>query len=279
LALQRWQGVLVSNDPIADYSNIRPLTEGGHGRFFLATPPARLGLGGDDVVVKVVHGGDDTAFRRFTRELRLFARVESPNLVKLYDAGQQEHSFFYSMEYCPGGSLEDRAATMDRADKRRAVAGAARAADALHEAGIVHRDIRPGNILLRADGTAVLSDLGLAQLGTGSVTSMAPTGSIGFLDPSQLLGEAAGRATDVYSLGATLHWALTGTYLHPKLDPSDPMLAVRTVLRHPPHIQRELLSADEADLIASCIDRNLAARPATAGELAVLIESLEGAAA
>lgn len=266
---------MTTHGSIADYTGIVPLGTGHHGRFFLADPPARLGLTGG-VVVKVVPGGDETAFRRFTRELRLFARVQSPYVMRLFDAGQHEDSFFYSMEYCAGGNLVD-ASSLDRAAKHRAVAQAAQAVHALHEAGIAHRDVRPGNILLRGDGTAVLADLGLAQLGTGSVTSMAPMGSLGFQDPALLLGESASRATDIYSLGATLHHVLTGQHLFPKLDPNDPMMAVRTVLRDAPHLRRELLTPDEADLIAACIDKRHDVRPATALEFAHLVDALGGA--
>ena len=184
-------------------------------------------------------------------------------------------TFFYSMEWCSGGSLAD-ATRLERGAERGAVADAARAAHALHEAGIAHRDIRPSNILLRADGSAVLSDLGLAQIGAGSVTSMAPMASIGFMDPGLLLGETAGRATDIYALGATLHWVLTGCHLFPGLDPTDPMLAVRTVLRHPAHVQRELLSTREADLITACIDQTIAARPSTAEAFATLVDAIQG---
>jgi serine/threonine protein kinase len=266
----------VSTERVADYEIVRPLAAGGHGRFFLAVPPGRLGLATDRVVVKVVAGGDETAFRRFTRELRLYARVSHPHLVKLFDAGQSEDSFFYSMEWCEEGSLAD-SRPPERPAQRLAVSQAARAAHALHETGIAHRDIRPSNILRRADGSAALSDLGLAQLGTGSVTSMAPTASLGFNDPSQLLGEPASRATDIFSLGATLHWVLTGTHLFPNLDPNDAMLAVRTVLRHPPHVQRERLSPDEADLIAASVDRNIDARPPTADAFADLLDAIQGA--
>ena len=259
---------------LGDYEVIRAFSEGGHGRFFLATPPPRLGLT-DAVVIKVVPGSQDTAFRRFTRELKLFARVNSPHLVKLYDAGQSEESFFYSMEWCQGGTLADPAAPLGKDAKLRAVADAARAAHDLHEAGIAHRDLRPGNILLRADGSACLSDLGLAQLGSGSVTSMAPMASIGFVDPKLITGDAASRASDIYSLGAVLHWALTGKHIHPGVDGVDPMMAVRSVLRQPPHVHRELLTTDEADLILACTSANVEQRPATALEVAVLIDGLE----
>ncbi len=259
---------------LGDYAIVRPFSEGGHGRFYLATPPARLGLT-EEVVIKVVVA-KEAGFRRFTRELKLFARVNSPHLVKLYDAGQHEDYFFYSMEWCRGGTLEAPTGELDKDAKLHAVADAARAVHDLHESGIAHRDLRPGNILLRDDGSACLGDLGLAQIGSGSVTSMAPMASIGFVDPKLIMGDSASRASDVYSLGAVLHWALTGHHVHAGLDVADPMMAVRAVLRNAPHVQRDALTADEADLILACIAPDPEQRPATALEVASLIESLEG---
>lgn len=262
---------------LGDYVVLRPFSEGGHGRFFLATPPPRLGLT-DPVVIKVVPGAQESGFRRFTRELKLFARVNSPHLVALYDAGQHEEVFFYSMEWCQGGTLAEPAQEMSRAAKLRAAGDAARAVHELHEAGIAHRDLRPGNVLLRSDGSACLGDLGLAQFGSGSVTSMAPMASIGFVDPRLITGDNASRASDIYSLGALLHWVLTGKHIHPGVENVDPMMAVRSVLRQPPHVQRDLLSADEADLILACISAQPEQRPSTALEVAAIIDSLTSAA-
>ena len=259
---------------LGDYTIVRPLSEGGHGRFYLASPPARLGLDGD-VVIKIVAGSSEAGFRRFTRELRLFARVDSPHLVKLYDAGQHEDRFFYSMEHCAGGTLGSPAEPLDKAATLRVVADAARALHDLHEAGIAHRDLRPGNILLRADGSACLGDLGLAQLGSGSVTSMAPMASIGFVDPKLIMGGSASRASDIYSLGAVLHWALTGQTVHAGLDDADPMMAIRSVLRNPARLQRDSLTPAEANVIDTCIADDITARPATALDVVALIESLE----
>jgi serine/threonine protein kinase len=263
---------------VADYTITGTVGDGAHGSFFLAAPPARLGDVGGQVVLKLVAGGDADAFRRFTRELRLFNRVQHPGLVRLFDAGQHEDWFFYSMEWCPGGTLATPAAPLDDRGKAQAVAQVARAAHALHEQGIAHRDIRPGNVMLRgtdaADVDACLADLGLAQLGGGSVTSMAPLASIGFIDPAVLLGENAGRATDIYSLGAVLHWSLTGHHLHPVETGGDAMLAVRAILRSAPNVRRDLLTADAADVIAACVDRDVARRPATAAEVAVLVEGI-----
>jgi serine/threonine protein kinase len=270
-------------EQLADYTVSSSLGDGAHGSFFLATPPARLGDVGAQVVLKLVPGGDDAAFRRFTRELRLFNRVADPHLVKLFDAGQHDEWFFYSMQFCPGGTLAAPAVPLDHADTLRAVAQAARAVHALHEQGIVHRDIRPGNVLLR-DATAgqvdaCLADLGLAQLGGGSVTSMAPMASIGFIDPALLFGESAGRPSDIYSLGAVLHWTLTGTHLHPVETNGDAMMAVRAVLRSQPNVRRDLLTPAQADLIAACVDRDVALRPSTAAEVAAVIDGLVAAEA
>jgi serine/threonine protein kinase len=263
---------------VADYTITGTVGDGAHGTFFLAAPPARLGDVGTQVVLKLVAGGDADAFRRFTRELRLFNRVQHRGLVQLFDAGQHEDWFFYSMEWCAGGTLAAPAVPLDHRGKIRAVAQVARAAHALHEQGIAHRDIRPGNVMLRGtdptDVDACLADLGLAQLGGGSVTSMAPLASIGSIDPGVLLGENAGRATDIYSLGAVLHWSLTGQHLHPVETGGDAMLAVRAILRSAPNVRRDLLTGDEADVIAACVDRDVARRPATAAEVATLIEGL-----
>jgi serine/threonine protein kinase len=267
--------LVTAGDLIADYAVVDLLGSGGHGQFFTARPPQRLGLDADLVVVKVIAGGDDRQFARFTRELQMFAAVANPNLVQLYDAGQHEEWFFYSMEWCSGGSF-DRAEALERADALRGVSQIARAAHSLHGAGIVHRDIRPSNMLRRLDGSAALADLGLAQLGSGSVTSMAPTESIGFLDPAVLLGDPTGPQTDIYSLAASLHWLLTGQHLFAGLDPSDPLKAVRTVLRQPARVARDLLRPAEADLIEASTSKELGARPSTAEQFAALVEELLG---
>jgi eukaryotic-like serine/threonine-protein kinase len=259
--------------PFGDYRLLRQLAAGAHGAFHLATPPDRLGIVASEVVVKIVESVDDGAFRRFVRELELFARITSPHLVVLYDAGQHEERFFYSMEFCTGGELTVTRATMTRTEQLRAVSDIARGAHDLHEAGISHRDIRPGNALIRGDGTACLSDLGLARLGGGSMTSMAPMSSLGFVDPALITGASAGRSTDVYSLGSLLHFALTGRSVHAGVADVEPMMAVREVLRRPPVVDREALTASEADLVESCVAHDPDARPPTAAAVADLIDA------
>jgi eukaryotic-like serine/threonine-protein kinase len=262
-------------DRIADYTFVRSLGEGNYGEFFLATPPPRLKVGSDQVAVKVLSGNaTDDAFRRATKELRLFASVKSPYLVRLFDAGQEDTSFYYSMEYFPLGSLAAPARPLSRQEVLTAVAHAARAAHALHEAGIVHRDIKPANILLHETG-AKLSDLGLAQLVSPGVTitGMGPLASVEFIDPLVMQGERASRATDIWSLGVTLHRALAGAGIYGELPDRDPILAMRKVLNGTPTVHPSL-TTDEADLVTACLAPDPADRPPTAGLVADRIEAL-----
>ncbi len=260
---------------IADYRFVRPLGEGAHGAFYLAVPPARLGLQADHVAVKVLVGStDEETVRRTTRELRAFASAASPYLVTLYDAGQQDGSFFYAMEYFPLGSLAAPAQPLSRGQVLTSVAQAARAAHALHEAGVVHRSIKPENILLAGNG-ARLSDLGLAQaLAPGqTVTGLGPVGTVEYLEPALLLGERGSRASDIWSLGVTLHRALTGTGVYGELSRSDPLLAVRTVLSTKP-VLAPALDPRDAALIGRTLSTEPADRPRDAEQLADELDAL-----
>jgi eukaryotic-like serine/threonine-protein kinase len=264
---------------IADYQFIRVIGAGNHGVFYLATRPERLKADADLVAVKVLSGSNSQdTFRRATRELAAFAAVRSPYLVTLYDAGQQGDDLYYSMEYLPAGSLADAADSVRPKQALTAVADAARAADALHEAGIAHNDIKPGNVMLH-DGGAKLSDLGLSQLLTPglTITGLGSAGSVEYLDPAIIRGEQPSRATDIFALGATLHRALTGTGLYGDLPTDNTMVAMRRVLGHPPVVS-DNLPADVRDLIASAIDPNPTARPNTAADLADRIDTIAASA-
>lgn len=264
-----------SRTGIADYRFIRVLGAGNHGVFYLAGRPERLRVETEFVAVKVLSGANSQdTFRRATRELAAFAAVRSPYLVTLYDAGQQGDDLYYSMEYLPAGSLADPAEPLGPNAKLAAVADAARAAHALHEAGIAHNDIKPGNVMLH-EGGAKLSDLGLSQLLTPglTITGLGTASSVEFLDPALIRGELPSRATDMFALGATLHRALTGEGLYGTLPENDTVVAMRRVLTRPP-VVADGLPAGVGEIIASAINEDPAARPPTALVLAERIDAL-----
>ena len=259
---------------IADYEFVRPLGESNYGANYLATTPARLGIPQGQVVVKVIAGPtSDDAFRRATRELKHFSVADSDRLIAVYDAGRHGGAFYYAMEYLPLGSLEKPAGALEQAHAVTAVRDAALAAHALHERGIAHRDIKPANILLADDGGR-LSDLGLSQLLTPGmmVTGLGQIG-LEFTDPAIMLGASASRASDIWSLGASLHFAMTGVGLYGDLPSGEPLLLVRSILASTPAVSADIPEA-AAELIRSCIDSDLRARPRTAAEVADRISGL-----
>ncbi len=260
---------------VADYQLLEPVNDGTTARLFRAQPPPRLGLApGRTVILKLLEGTGDRAFSRLSRLLQTFAAVDNAYLVTLLDAGQHEDVFFYTTPDWTWGTLARPRAELTVARAVAAVADVCRAAHGLHEAGIAHRDISPSAVLLH-DAGAWLGELDLARvaMGGGSVTSMAALHSVGYVDPACIRGDAPSRASDVYSLGATLHFALTTTSIHPNLPEDDPVMAVRRVLRDAPHLSASLDDL-AAEIISACLHPDPSARPATAAELASLVDEL-----
>jgi serine/threonine protein kinase len=265
----------VSRDGIADYHFLRELGAGNHGIFYLARRPKRLPVSADVVAVKVLSGANaQDTFRRAVRELTAFAAVRSPYLVTLYDAGQQGSDLYYSTEYFAYGSLASPGKPLQRREILIAVAHAARAAHALHEAGIAHNDIKPGNIMLHSGG-GKLADLGLSHvlMPGATVTGLGPAACVEYLDPALIRGGAPSRATDVFALGATLHRALTGEGMYGDLPSGNPMLAVRRVMSRPATISASLDTTTRA-VVSWAIRQDDIAQSGTALELAERLESL-----
>jgi serine/threonine protein kinase len=145
---------------------------------------------------------------RFRTEAQAVARLQHPNIVQVHEVGEAGGRPFFSLEFCPGGSLADRlrGTPLPPRDAARLVETLARAADAAHQAGIIHRDLTPGNVLFAADGGPKLTDFGLAkQLGEGTVRTASGVilGTPSYMAPEQAGGKsrAIGPSADVYALG------------------------------------------------------------------------------
>jgi serine/threonine-protein kinase len=174
---------------------------------------------GRDVAVKVPSGavaGDAAAGRRFRREAVSAARVHHPNVAVVHDVGEHAGRSFIVMELVPGGTVADRVAAgrPPRATALAWIAQAAAGLDAAHAAGVVHRDVKPANLLLDAAGRVKVADFGIARVlgDEGATLTAAGTvvGTSGYASPEQAQGTAVTPASDVYSLAAVAFELLTG---------------------------------------------------------------------
>ena len=170
------------------------------------------------VAIKVLarHLADDPVFRdRFLREARLAARLSHPNIVQIYDAGEDHGDPYIVMECVEGRSLADELESSGALDPARVVDLGLQVCAGLehaHAAGLVHRDIKPGNLLLGERDTVKIADFGIARAAeTTRLTQMGSVlGTAAYLAPEQALGEEVTAAADIYSLGCVLFECLTG---------------------------------------------------------------------
>lgn len=235
-----------------------------------------------DVAVKVLNARlrEDGADRdAFLREARAAAALVHPNVVAIYDAGVFAGWPYIVMEYVPGGTLKDLLDREGRLPPQRAVAIAAAMAEALdygHRRGIVHADVKPGNILLDATGQPKLVDFGIAQTAAATVAlTQAITGTAAYIAPEQLEGQPLDGRADIYALGTVLYQMLTGVL--PFEAPNAATLATRRLVSAPRPIQ-ELAPAIPpalAAVVMRCLARYPDDRFASANELARALRAIE----
>lgn len=257
---------------IADYEFIQSLGEGSHGSFWLARCPERLGRPDTHVAVKTfAHHADQADYERLATELQRYTLVGSPHLVRLYDVGLQGTTLYFAGEYFPDGSLAQPARPFTRASVLAAITDAALAAHALHEAGIVHRSIKPGNVFIEGE-RAKLGDIGLLQvLNPGqTITGLDHIGSIEYLAPELIQGHPASRATDVWALGATMHRVLTARSVYPDVPRGSLLQALRYLVSERP-VLNDRLRDEERDVIERTLALDPSARPLTALEVAQVV--------
>ncbi|MHC4163107.1 MAG: serine/threonine-protein kinase [Planctomycetota bacterium] len=196
---------------------------------------------GRKVALKILKTGFDThptAIERFRREARACAQLRHDNIVEIYEAGEHEGRHFYAMALLTGKTLGQLARDGELSDPRTFAAGVADVLDALHvlhESGIVHRDIKPNNIMVEPSGRMILADFGLAR--TVTAEALTQTGEhLGtplYMSPEQLLGanDEVNARSDIYGVGATMYEVLAG---RPVFQTRDLSVLMRMVLKDRP---------------------------------------------
>jgi serine/threonine protein kinase len=201
---------------VSRYSILEKLGEGGMGVVYLAED-TRLHR---RVALKFLprhFTSDADARERFEREARAAAALNHPNIVTVYDIGEAEEHVFMAMELVEGETLDDRIAgaasgrPMATGEIRDIVAQISEGLGKAHEAGIIHRDMKPSNIMIDGDGRVKILDFGLAKLkGSSKLTKEASTlGTVQYMSPEQARGEDVDRRSDIWSIGAVLYEMLT----------------------------------------------------------------------
>ncbi|MEX0657887.1 MAG: protein kinase [Egibacteraceae bacterium] len=262
---------------IADYQVTSELGSGQGGQTFLCAPPARVPGAPAQVAVTLLDqpvGSGELA--AVAEELQRYAALGHPHLLDLYDVGRWNHRLYMAEEYCPLGSLEDAAGRLDERTVARAVAAAARGAHALHDAGTAHRNIKPSSILLQPDG-GKLSEPGVLHLVSPgqTVTGSRAAAAIEFMEPGVVRGERASRASDIWSLGASLHEALIGKSVYGMLPSGGLLALLRHVLGNAAGVHPDVGDPWRA-VIERCVTLDRGDRYATALELADEIDRVEG---
>ena len=230
------------------------------------------------VAVKRLHGeSTDEVAKRFRREARLGAGMNHPNVVAVYDITSEDEGTLIVMEYVEGETLRDEISD-GPLPPERAIAilrGVAAALDYAHENGVVHRDVKPANVLIRSDGTVKLADLGIATAAEQSkiTRSGAVLGTAAYMAPERLDGRPGGTGVDVYALAAVAFEMFGGRKAY---EGSTPLEVAHKVVNEPtPDLRR--VRPELPEELAEALKRGLAwepdDRPATAGELVAAIEA------
>lgn len=255
------------------------LGEGGMGRVYLASADD-----GSQVALKLVKADlarDDVFRRRFEREADIAARVGHPNVVPIVSRGEHEGIPFLAQRFIRGGSLDgriEREGRLPLEDSIKVCLEVAGGLDALHESGLVHRDVKPGNILLDEQGMAYITDFGLAKDREASVLTKPgqALGSMDYMAPEQIRGVEVSAPTDVYALGCVMYECLTGS--PPFADRQGMRILWAHLQDEPPDVRttRDDVSEDVAFALGRALEKEPENRPPTATAYARMIQIAAG---
>jgi serine/threonine protein kinase len=259
---------------IPGYEILEMLGRGGMGVVYKARQKSLDRL----VALKVLWGGWHTGsetFTRFRAEAEAVARLQHPNIVQVYDVGEHQGTAYFSMDFVDGGTLAGRTKESPLAAEQaaRLIEPLARALHHAHSRGVIHRDVKPSNVLLTADSTPKLTDFGLARREDREehlTQSGAIMGTPAYMAPEQAAGDrkAIGPATDIYGLGAVLYQLLTG---RPPFQGETAVETLRQAVEQQPvapHTLNPKVARDLETICLKCLEKEPARRYPNAAALA-----------
>jgi serine/threonine protein kinase len=253
------------------YRVIKRLGGGGMASVFIA----EHALLGRQMVLKVLHAHlakDPEMLERFRREARAASQLVHPNIVPIIDSGEAEGVLFTVMPYLAGGSFADRLThgPQPPVEVASILAQVATALDYAHRRGIVHRDVKPDNVLFDEDGHALMTDFGIAETRSqGRLTASGRAmGTPHYMSPEQAMGKLVDGRADVYSLGIVMYEGLVG---FPPFDGPD-AFAVGYKQVHEPAVSPQMVNSEIptpiADIVMKCLAKSPNDRFARANDLA-----------
>ncbi len=266
---------------VGEYTIIDLLGEGGMGRVFRAESPS-----GERVALKLVksdYARDETFRRRFSREARIAQTVKEAHVVPVVATGEHEGTPYLAQKFVDGESLADklkREGALDVATTVRICADVAAGLEALWAVGMVHRDVKPANILLDEQGETYITDFGLAKDTQGSLLTLPgqALGSVDYMAPEQIRGDELTGAADVYALGCVVHECVCG---QPPFAEVKGMRILWAQLQDEPPDPCSLrpdLPREFGQAVLRALEKEPDKRPASAGEFVRMLASAGGVA-
>ncbi|MDP1570520.1 MAG: serine/threonine-protein kinase [Vicinamibacterales bacterium] len=249
---------------VGKYRILSPLGSGGFGAVYLAEDTWI----DKKVAIKVPHR-QNLDFGELLREPRLLASLSHPNIVTVLTAEKQDNVFFIVMEYVPGETLEaivDREGALDLPLALDYTCQICNAVDHAHRHGVIHRDLRPGNVLVAETGMLKVADFGTSRFLEIAAHGTTVIGSPPYMAPEQFHGKAV-FASDIYSLGVTMYQLLTGTLPYDTPAPGDLDRLMRGDLVTPPRVRNPKIPKALNDLVLKAMAPDISARFQRASDL------------
>ena len=249
---------------VGKYRILSTLGSGGFGSVYLAEDTWI----DKKVAIKVPHR-QNLDFGELLREPRLLASLSHPNIVTVLTAEKQDDVFFIVMEYVPGDTLEaviEREGTLDLARALDYTCQICNAMDHAHKHGIIHRDLRPGNVLVTDQGLIKVADFGTSRFLEIAAHGTTVIGSPPYMAPEQFQGKAV-FASDIYSLGVTMYQMFTGVLPYDTPMPGDLDRLMRGELASPPKLKNPKLPKAISDIVMKAIAADIPSRYQRAADL------------